>query len=188
MLGAGHWSSSLQCAIERHAIGHHHRHSCALSSSSLSHRALSLLHHARCHHCAVPSRCASCRRCMPSSSSPCIIIIAPSCTFAIIVVAVPSCCCCCCAVVLLHHCHVLLGIVVPRTHRCAPLPPHCTLSSSSLHPLPLSHHCALCPSMSLCHPTVACLHHPTTPLGIACHCSLFAMVGGSRPSWSCRSY
>ena len=99
-----------------------------------------------------------------------------------VVVAVPSCCCCCCAVVLLHRCHVLLGIVVPRTHCCAPLPPHCTLSSSSLHLLPSSHHCALCPSMSLCHRTVACLHHPTTPLGVARHCSLFAMVGGSRPS------
>ena len=51
MLGASRWSSSLQCAVEPHAIGHRRR--CTLSSSS-SHRALSLSHRARRRRRAVP--------------------------------------------------------------------------------------------------------------------------------------
>ena len=76
MLGAGCWSSSLQCAVERHAIGHRRR--CTLSSSS-SHRALLLSHRARCRHRTVPSRRAP-RRCRtPLSSSPCVVVVvAPS--------------------------------------------------------------------------------------------------------------
>ena len=54
MLGADCWSSSLQCTIERHAIGHRRRHRRCTLLSSLSHHALSLSHRAR-HHCrAMP--------------------------------------------------------------------------------------------------------------------------------------
>ena len=80
---AGCWSSSLQCAVDQHAIGHRRRRRrCAPSpsSSSSSHRALSLSHCARRRRRAVPSRCAPRRRRMPSSSSPCVVvvIVAPS--------------------------------------------------------------------------------------------------------------
>ena len=75
MLGVGCWSSSLQCTVERHAIGHRRRR-CVLSSLS-SHRALSLSHRARRRHRAVPSRCAPRHRRTPSSLSPCV-VVAPS--------------------------------------------------------------------------------------------------------------
>ena len=76
MLGAGCWSSSLQCAVERHAIGHRCRRRCMLSLS-LSHRVLSLSHRAHHRRCAVPSRHAPRHRrtLSSSSSSPCVVIV-----------------------------------------------------------------------------------------------------------------
>ena len=73
LLGAGCWSSSLQCTVERHAIGHRCRRRCMLSSSS-SHRALSLSHCARRRRRAVPSCHAPRRHRTPSSLSPCVVV------------------------------------------------------------------------------------------------------------------
>ena len=82
LLGAGCWSSSLQCAVERHAIGHRRHHRCTLSSSSSSsHRALSLSHRARRRRRAVPLAVVTHRhrRRHASSLSPCIVVVvAPS--------------------------------------------------------------------------------------------------------------
>ena len=140
MLGAGCWSLSLQCAVERHAIGH--RCCCCMLSSSSSHRALSLLHHACRHRRTVPPRRAPCCRRMPSSSSPCIIII----------------------VVTMHHrrcrhhaslsslCHHL---AVPR----AVVHCRCTVVPLSCHWI---RHCHLPPSSllhRLCHHAVRCHCH-----------------------------
>ena len=104
MLGAGCWSSSLQCAVERHAIGHRrHRHRrCTLSSLSSSHRALSLSHRACRRRRAVPSCRAPRRRHMPSSSSPCVVVVvAPSSRRALR----------CCAPLL--HCRAVVALLDP---------------------------------------------------------------------------
>ena len=137
MLGAGCWSSSLQGAVERHAIGHRRRRCrCALSSSS-SHRALLLSHRARRRRRAMPSRCAP-RRCRtPLSSLPCVVVV----------VVAPSSSCrapCHCAPSL--HCRAVVAPPDPLSSSpsivvTAPSPSsRCRASSPWCHWVPSSHH------------------------------------------------
>ena len=173
MLGAGCWSSSLQCAVERHAIGHRCRCRCMLSLS-LSHRVLSLSHRAHHRRCAVPSRHAPRHRrtLSSSSSSPCVVIV----------------------IAMRRHRHRHASSS-SSLHRCLAVPRAVVHRRCTVVPLLRCWicRCRLPPSSLLCHlrrRTVRCRHHgaigcrrrtvfallgpPPSPLGIAMPCTRLA--------------
>ena len=152
MLGAGCWSSSLQSAVEWHAIGHRRRCCwCALSSLSL-HCVLSLSHRTHRRHRAVPSHCAPRRRRTPSLLSPCVVVVVAM-----------RCCCCRHALLLLSPCVV---VVVAMRRRCCH---HALLLSSLCRRLAVPHAIVhrRCTVMPLSRRWICCRRLP--PSLLLCH-------------------